>query len=136
MTCSYQNAPCAYVLYCPTSVSKNKKGSLMIRLTVMYNLPPDTDEDDYLAWRLGEHQDNNAAISGVIRTDFARIDETYPRDQKPPYRFMTTADWADRESFEKGFYDEKVQTDLAENLKKITDYVFLISEIMTETRND
>ncbi|MCA9903573.1 MAG: hypothetical protein KC547_06930, partial [Anaerolineae bacterium] len=31
-------------------------GELMIRLTVMYNLPPGSDEEAFLNWRLGEHQ--------------------------------------------------------------------------------
>ena len=37
----------------------------MIRLTVLYNLPEGTDEAEFLRWRLGEHQAENAAMPGV-----------------------------------------------------------------------
>jgi hypothetical protein len=107
----------------------------MIRLTVLYNLPPGTDEAEFLVWRLGEHQESNASMPGVVRTDFARIDKGFPDDQPPRYRFMTTADWVDRESFEKSFYDPEMQATLKEDVKRITDSVFLISEILAETVN-
>lgn len=106
----------------------------MIRLTVLYNLPEGSDEEAFLRWRLSDHQASNAAIPGVIRTDFGRIDEAWPGNAKPPYRFMTTADWPDMESFRKGFYDPQVQAELQENLKKIADPIFLISEILAETK--
>ena len=74
----------------------------MIRLTVLYNLPEGTAEAEFLRWRLGEHQAENAAMPGVIHTDFGRIDERWTFDnpkEKPPYRFMTIAEWPDRASF-------------------------------------
>ena len=71
----------------------------MIRLTVMYNLPPDQDEHEFLNWRLGEHQSANMSMQGVVASQFHRILE----DGEPAYRFMTTVDWPDRESFERGF---------------------------------
>lgn len=107
----------------------------MIRLTVLYNLPEGSDEAAFLAWRLGEHQAENAGMAGVIRTDFARIDHTLPRGTPPPHRFMTTADWADWESFEASFYDPEAQKKLQKDMERIRDAVFLISEILTETRN-
>jgi hypothetical protein len=107
----------------------------MIRLTVMYNLPDGASEEEFLHWRLGEHQEANASMVGVIRTDFARIDETLPRGAVPPYRFMTIAEWADRESFEKAFYGSESQDSLEEDLKKIKDPVFLVSEILIEAKN-
>lgn len=109
------------------------KGHGMLRLTVLYNLPPGSDEDAFVRWRLTDHQGANAAIPGVVRTDFARINEAWPSDEPPPYRFMTILEWADRASFERGFYDPSVQTDLRDNLSKIADPMFLISEILTET---
>lgn len=105
----------------------------MIRLTVLYNLPPDADEEEFLAWRLGEHQENNMAMPGVIATAFHRIERT-AAGEEPPYRFMTTVDWPDRESFERGFYNEKVQAKLQEDVKRIRDTVFLISEELTSGR--
>ena len=102
----------------------------MIRLTVLYNLSPDTDEEEFLKWRLTEHQDANLAIEGVVRADFSRIDQAWPEGTNPPYRFVTTVDWPDMESFKKGFYDPEVQAGLEENLKMLSNPVFLISEIL------
>ncbi|MCC6617323.1 MAG: hypothetical protein IT320_27870 [Anaerolineae bacterium] len=107
----------------------------MIRLTVMYNLPPGSDEEGFLDWRMGEHQDSNSSMPGVLRTDFARVDYRWPGQAQPPYRFMTIAEWPDRETFERGFYDPQVQLELEENLKKIDNPLFMISEILVETRN-
>lgn len=106
----------------------------MIRLTVLYNLAEGADEEEFLRWRLGEHQEANRSIPGVVRTDFARIDQGWPEGTKPPYRFMTTADWPDWESFRVGFYDPQVQADLEENVKKIRDTVFLVSEIVVDEK--
>ncbi|MCA9911441.1 MAG: hypothetical protein KC519_22460 [Anaerolineae bacterium] len=108
----------------------------MIRLTVMYNLPPGSDEEAFLNWRLGEHQASNSSMPGVLRTDFARVDYRWPGQVEPPYRFMTIAEWPDRESFERGFYDAQVQAELQENLKKIHNPLFLISEVMISNEND
>jgi len=104
----------------------------MIRLTVLYNLQPHVDEEKFLAWRLTDHQAENMSISGLLRSDFARIDRAWPNDTPPPYRFMTTADWPDWESFEQGFYDPTVQKDLEEDLKILKDPVLLISEILIQ----
>jgi hypothetical protein len=88
-----------------------------------------------LEWRLGEHQENNASMSGVIHTDFARVFEGVPPGTAPRHRFMTIAEWADRESFEKAFYTPEVQSKLQQDLKRISDYEFLISEILIEANN-
>src|SRR5262245_11299440 len=106
----------------------------MIRLIVLYNLPPGSDEDEFLRWRLTDHQEANASMPGVLRTDFSRVDEAWAQkvgqETAPaPYRFMTIADWPDRESFEKAFYNPSMQADLQKNLKKIANPVFLIAEV-------
>ena len=108
----------------------------MIRLTILYNLPPGSDEDAFLRWRLAEHQASNASVGGVLRTDFSRVDEQWPGAHKPPYRFMTTVDFADRQSFEAGFLSEPAQAKLEEDLKRVADPLFLVSEVLTETKND
>lgn len=109
----------------------------MIRLIVLYNLKPFVDEEEFLAWRLGEHQQSNTSMFGVARTDFARVAEAWPAGAAAPYRFMTTIDWPDRPSFERGFYDLQVQADLQKNLEIMADPVFLISDILTSsTRED
>ena len=105
----------------------------MIRLTVLYNLPEDEDEEAFLAWRLSEHQEANASIPGVMRTDFGRVTECWPADSMPGFQFQTTVDWPDRQTFEKAFYDESVQANLKQNLERLGDYSFMISEILTES---
>ena len=105
----------------------------MIRLTVLYNLPEGTDEAEFLKWRLGKHQANNSNMGSVSHTDFGRIDGQWtpdgPRDGAP-YRFMTIVDWPDQASFEAAFYNDAAQAKLREDIKKIADPVFFISEIM------
>lgn len=101
----------------------------MIRLTVSYNLPSGSDEEEFIAWRLTEHQRNNEAMPGVVRTDFARIIETWSNEEPPEYSFQTTVDWPDLESFERGFYDAAVQEKLQENLKRLASYTFTVSEV-------
>ena len=102
----------------------------MIRLTVIYNLQADVNEEEFTKWRLTEHQRNNLDIEGVIRTDFSRIGATWPRDTQPAYRYITTLDWQDWQSFQKGFYAPKVQASMKQNLQKLNNPVFLISEIL------
>ena len=109
----------------------------MIRLTLLYNLPDDSDEAEFLKWRTGEHQRDNAAMSGVINTDFARIDEQWTLENPhapAPYRFMTTVEWADRESFEQSFYASTPE-EWAANFKIMKDPIFLVSEILVSTEN-
>jgi hypothetical protein len=107
----------------------------MIRLTVLYNLPPEQDEEEFLELRLGEHQSAKMAIEGVVAaSQFHRI--LMDGDTQPAYSFMTTVDWPDRESFERGFYDARVQADLDENLRKISNPLFLVSECLVEEQRD
>ena len=42
----------------------------MIKLTVMYNLSEGADHEEFLKWRTTEHQQDNAAMPGIIKTDF------------------------------------------------------------------
>jgi len=102
----------------------------MIRLTVLYNLQPYVDEAEFLEWRLNDHQEENMSIAGVLRSDFASIIEGFPLDSSPPYKYMTTADWPDMESFRKDFFDEAYQLKLPDNLNMLKDPLFLISEIL------
>ena len=105
----------------------------MIRLTVLYNLPDGSNEEEFLRWRLGEHQENNASMGGVVYTDFSKIDGVWPKDKSSPYRFMTIANFESREVFEQSFYSDEAQTKLKEDVKRIKDPLFLISEILTKT---
>lgn len=105
----------------------------MIRLTVLYNLPEGETEESFLEWRLSEHQKNNESMPGVVRTDFARITDQWPTGAMPGYRFQTLVEWADRETFTEGFYREDVQAALTENLKKLGEYSFLVSEVLADS---
>jgi len=102
----------------------------MIRLTVLYNLPDGADQEKFLSWRLTDHQQTNESMAGVVRTDFARITDCWPEGSMPGYRFQTTIEWPDRESFEASFYDEAVQAKLKENLKRIGDHSFFVSDVL------
>ena len=107
----------------------------MIRLPVLYNLPPGQDEDEFLRWRLGEHQSANMSIGGVVASQFHRVFDD-AAGAAPAYRFLTTLDWPDRESFEKGFYDPQVQAELEENLQKISGPLFIVSECLVDESNE
>jgi hypothetical protein len=107
----------------------------VIRLTVLYNLPPGQDEKAFLEWRLGEHQSANMSIEGVVASEFHEI-LSDAVGAAPAHRFMTTVDWPDRESFDKGFYDPQVQAELKGNLEKISDPVFLISRCLIRESNE
>jgi len=105
----------------------------MVRLTVLYNLPPGSDEDTFLRWRLGEHQHDNAGAPGVLRTDFAVLASAWPRGAPPRHRFMTIAEWPDRASFEAAFYAPEALARFEENLRKLDDPVFLIGEVLVSS---
>jgi hypothetical protein len=107
----------------------------MIRLTVLYNLPPDQDEDEFLKWRLGEHQSANMSIEGVVASEVHKVLDG-AAGAAPAYRFLTTLDWPDRESFERGFYEPLVQAELEENLQKISDPLFIVSECLVDESNE
>lgn len=107
----------------------------MIRITLLYNLPDTTDEAEFLKWRLGEHQHENAAMPGVIHTDFARVDERWTMENPKapaPYRFITTVEYPDRETFERHFYAESPES-MAASLALMKDPVFLITEVLVST---
>ena len=99
----------------------------MVKLTVMYNLPPGADHEAFLRWRTTEHQQDNLAIPGLIKTDFYIIQEAW-QQPTPPYRYMTEAYFPDMATLRAFFYDPEYQAKLREWLKMIADPVFLISE--------
>jgi hypothetical protein len=104
----------------------------MVKLTVVYNLPPGADREEFLKWRTTTHQKENMAIPGVIKTDFYVIKSAWKKDQAP-FRYMTEAYFPDMETFEKTFYDPDYQAALAKSLERIADPLFLVSEeVITE----
>ena len=107
----------------------------MIRLTVLYNLADHVNEEEFLAWRLGEHQEENMSSPDVLRSDFSRIDALAIGDGDPPQRFMTTADWPDMESFRKAFYDPEMQKSIQESMHMLENPLFLVSEVLVHETN-
>ncbi len=99
----------------------------MVKLTVMYNLPPGADHDEFVRWRTTEHQEDNESMPGVIKTDFYIIKEAWQQDT-PPYRYITEAYWPDMETFRAAFFDPDYQVELTEWCKRLAEPVFLISE--------
>jgi hypothetical protein len=107
----------------------------MIKLTVMYNLPEGADHEEFIRWRTEEHQKDNMAIPGVIKSDFYTVKEAW-KSGHPPYRYMTEVYWPDMKSFRDAFFDPDYQKELSESLKKIKDPLFLISEEVLSEDND
>lgn len=105
----------------------------MIRLTVLYNLPDGADEQQFLSWRLTDHQQTNESIPGVVHTDFARITNCWPEGSMPAYRFQTTVEWPNRETFEASFYNQAVQAKLMENLRRVGNHSFFVSDVLIDS---
>ncbi|MDW7739643.1 MAG: EthD domain-containing protein [Bacillota bacterium] len=106
----------------------------MVKLTVLYNLPPDADHEEFLKWRTTTHQKNNMAMPGVIKSDFYEIKKAWKNDSAP-YRYMTEAYYPDMATFEKSFFDPDYQARLAVSLERIADPLFLISEEIISEEN-
>jgi hypothetical protein len=104
----------------------------MVKLTVLYNLPPDMDPEEFVRWRTTTHQEENASMPGVIKTDFyIAVDE--PDGAPPRYRYITEAWWETMEELETAFYDAEVQAQLAKDGETFTDRLFLVSEEIVST---
>jgi hypothetical protein len=106
----------------------------MVKLTVIYNLPPGADHEEFLKWRTTDHQKENMSLPGVIKSDFYAIKSSWKNDSVP-YSYITEAYYPDMETFEKSFFDPEYQTKLAESLKRISEPLFLISEEVVSEKN-
>lgn len=107
----------------------------MIKLTVLYNLPPGADHEEFIKWRTTTHQKENMSLSGIIKSDFYIIQHAWKREVAP-YRYMTEAYFPDLPTFEKTFFDPEYQKQLSRSLELISDPLFLISEeVISETAN-
>ena len=98
----------------------------MVKLTVLYNLPDDADHEAILKWRTGEHQQANASMPYVIKTDFYRARKTALGE--PRYRYITEAYFQTMEDLEASFFSPDAQAKLQEDIKRLKDPVFLVSE--------
>ncbi len=105
----------------------------MIKLTVLYNLPPGADHEEFLRWRTTTHQKSNMSVPGVIKSDFYAVERSWRQDELP-YRYVTEAYFPDMETFEASFFDPEYQAGLAKALERIADPLFLISrEVISES---
>lgn len=102
----------------------------MIKLTVLYNLPPGSDHDEFLKWRTGPHQQSNVQMPGLLKTDFYAVFDG--RKGPPRYRYITELYFPDQETFEKAFYNKTFLSSLDTSLERVSDPIFLISrEVLT-----
>lgn len=98
----------------------------MVKLTVLYNLPEGADHDEYVAWRTTTHQRENASAPGVLKTDFY-IAKPTPFGE-PKYRYVTEAYFETMADLEAAIFSEASLAKLREDVKRIMDSVFLVSE--------
>jgi hypothetical protein len=99
----------------------------MVKLTVLYNLPPGTDHEEFIEWRTTTHQKDNMSLKEIIKSDFYIIKSTWLSGENP-YCYMTEAYFPDMETFEKSFFDPEYQAKLSRTLELIAEPLFLISE--------
>lgn len=105
----------------------------MVKLTVLYNLPDGTDHEAFIRWRTTEHQAENAAVTGVLKTDFYR---TYPSILgEPAYQYITEAYFASMEQLEASVLSGEALVKLKEDSKRGKDFIILVSEQLAEDEN-
>ena len=115
----------------------------MIKVTVLYNLPDGTDEEEFVRWRTTQHHAANVARPGVVRSDFYRIIGTpmvgpeRPASNRAPFRFVTESWWTSYDEFLASWNDPAEQARLVPAVAKIADAVFLVAEeIQTFVRRE
>jgi hypothetical protein len=112
----------------------------MVKVTVLYNLPPGTDEEEFVRWRMTTHHAANIARPDTICSDFYRVigtagvGETHPASSRAPYRFITESYWESYEAFEAAWNNPGEQARLIPAFAKISDALPLISEEMQTYR--
>lgn len=113
-------------------MDKDRKQT-MVKLTVLYDLAPGEDHEEFVKWRTTTHQQENMAMPGLIKTDFYIVREAWKKDPSP-YRYMTESYFTDIETFKKTFFDPDYQARLAKWLEKLANPLFLFSEeVLSET---
>jgi hypothetical protein len=113
---------------------RNRLDAFLIKLTVIYDLLPDADHDDFIARRTSTTQAANLAEPGVVKSDFYAIREGWP-EKETPYRYITEMYYTDMETFRRGFFDEQNQAALLEKGKTVGEIMFLISEEIQSEEN-
>lgn len=105
----------------------------MVKLTVLYNLPEGTDHDEFIRWRTGPHQEENASAPHVLKTDFYRAKATVLGE--PAFEFVTEAYFETMEKLEASLLNEASLAKLKEDSKRGKDFIFLVSEELASTDN-
>ena len=106
----------------------------MVKVTVLYNLPPGADEEEFVRWRTTVHNAANIAQPGVLRAEFSRVlGQPHIGDERPattsaPYRFITESWWESHESFLASWERPEEQARLVPAVAKIADALFLVAE--------
>ncbi len=103
----------------------------MVKLTVLYNLHEGADNEAFIKWRVTEGQAENAAMPGVLKTDFYVAKETVLG--VPKYRYITEAYFATMKDLEASFFQPDVQAKLKEDMKNLGEATILISEEMASS---
>jgi hypothetical protein len=108
----------------------------MIKLTVIYNLLSGADHEAFIRWRTTEHQAENMAMPGVLKSDFYIIQEGWP-DKETSYRYMTEAYFPDMATFRAAFFEPEFNAKLLESTKTVAHPMFLISEeVISEVKGE
>mgnify|MGYP000170554209 CR=1 FL=1 len=105
----------------------------MVKLTVLYNLPEDADHDEFIKWRTGPHQEENASSPNVLKTDFYRTKATVLGE--PAFEYVTEAYFETMEKLEASLFNEESLAKLKEDSKRGKDFIFLVSEELASTDN-
>jgi len=106
----------------------------MVKVTVLYNLPPGSDEEAFVRWRTTEHHAANVSQRDVVRADFYRVVGTpqlppdRPASATAPYRFITESYWPDLDAFRAAWDNPAEQARLLPAIARISDALFLVSE--------
>lgn len=105
----------------------------MFKVTVMYNLAPCVDHDAFVQWRMTEHQADNAAGEGVLRTDFYIAEDT-PLGE-PKFRYITEVYYRTRDDLERDFLSDESQRKIAAWIDEhqLADFTAIVSEQYAET---
>lgn len=100
----------------------------MVKVTILYNLIDESNHGRFLAWRVGEHQAENASGDGVVRTDFYVAEPV--GGEEPAYRYITEVYYRDRRHMERHFLSPEMQRRIRQWIAEhgLKDFTVLCSE--------
>ena len=110
----------------------------MWKLTVMYDLLPGANHEEFVKWRTTDHQKENMSSPGVLRSDFYIVEEGWP-DKEPLQRYITELYYPDEETLRAAFFSDETQAKLLgpEGIATSANQIFLISrEVVSEEASE